>query len=93
VTTFKVSTEELGSLASQLSRLVGELGQAGQLTPDYGVAGHPHVESSLKSFFDDWSDGLHQIEQHLSELTQRLSSAGAHYDGTDQTLAGEFWPV
>ena len=90
--TFKVSTEDLRSLASQLSGLVGELGRAGQVVPDYGAVGNPRVESRLQSFFSDWSDGLDKIERNLNEITQRLSGAGDEYDGTDQAVAGAFQP-
>jgi hypothetical protein len=88
--TFKVSTSDLRSLTSQLSALVGELGQAAQFSPDYGAAGHPRVESGLQAFFSDWSDGLDKIESNINELTQRLSGASDKYDGIDQSVASAF---
>ena len=71
---------------------MGELGQAGQITPDYGAAGHPRVESGLQSFFSDWSEGLQQIQTNLTHFTERLSGASDGYESTDQSIASEFQP-
>jgi hypothetical protein len=87
VATFTVSTDDLRSLVSQLSTLVGELGAAGNFQPDWGAAGEPQVESSLQSFYSDWSDGLHTIETNINELSNRLSAASDNYDSTDQSIA------
>lgn len=92
MSSFKVSTEDLQAFASQLSGLVGELGDAGGFSPDFSAAGSPRVESMLESFFAEWSDGLLEIQDNINQLTGRLSGAGEEYDGTDQAIATAFQP-
>jgi len=92
VSSFKVSTEDLRALAGQLSGLVAELGQAGEMTIDGASAGEPRVEASIDSFFSDWSEGLSKIQTTLSEVMSRLSGASDDYDQADQSIAGAFGP-
>jgi hypothetical protein len=92
VADFTVSTDDLRSLVSQLSTLSGDLGQAGHFSPDPGAGGDPGVESSIQSFFSDWSDGLNKIETNINELSQRLSGASDKYDGVDQSIASALQP-
>lgn len=87
---FAVSTEDLQALVSSLSALVDELGQAGSFSPDVGSAGSPNVESSMQSFFSEWSDGLHKIQENIDEFTERLSVAAQKYQGTDSSIASAF---
>jgi hypothetical protein len=87
---FAVTPDDLRSFASELSKLIGELAQAGNFTPDVSAAGSPIVESSMQSFFSDWSQGLNTIQQNLSKLSGALSSAGGAYQKTETSLTGSF---
>jgi hypothetical protein len=90
VSDFAVSLDDLGSLVSELSGLAGELDQAGHITPDCASAGSPRVESSMQSFFRNWSEGMDMIKHNLSLLTNALAGARDGYQKTDSAIAGEF---
>lgn len=87
---FTVSLDDLGSLVSELSSLTGELDQAGRITPDCAAAGSPRVESSMQSFFSNWSEGMDLIKHNLSLLTNALAGAREGYQKTDRAIAGQF---
>lgn len=90
MTSFQVSTGDLAALSAQLSGLAGELGQAGQFQVDPGAAGHPAVEGGLESFFSDWSAGLNQAQNNLSQLSQRLGGAAGSYGSTEGSVTAGF---
>jgi len=90
VGSFQVSTDDLAALTGRLSSLAGELGQAGHIQVDPGAAGHPAVESSLQSFFSDWSDGLQQVQNNLSQLSRRLGVAVENYDSVEGSATAAF---
>lgn len=90
--TFSVCTDDLQALVSSLSDLTDELKQAGHVSLDAGAAGNPRVESSLESFFSEWSDGMSEIERNIGSITDRLSAAAQGYDETDGSIADVFLP-
>jgi hypothetical protein len=88
MSTFEVTPSDLQSLASQLAGLLGELEQAaGNIgSGASGAAQNGQLEGAIDGFLSDWLHGVQSLRTKLMEVSDRLSSAGAHYDGIESAL-------
>jgi uncharacterized protein YukE len=92
MTTFKVSPSDLESLAGQLAGLLGELEQAAANVSSTasGAAQNAQLEGAIDGFLAHWSHSIRSLKTNLTEVANRLSTAGAHYESTDSDVAGHF---
>lgn len=92
MSTFRVSPSDLESLASQLAGLLGELEQAAANVGSSasGAAQNAQLEGAIDGFLSRWSHSIQSLKTNLTEVADRLSTAGAHYEGTESDIAGHF---
>jgi uncharacterized protein YukE len=92
MTTFRVSPSDLESLASQLAGLLGELEQAAANVSSSasGAAQNGQLEGAIDGFLAHWSNSVQSLKTNLTEVADRLSTAGAHYESTESGVASHF---
>jgi uncharacterized protein YukE len=91
VSAFEVTTSDLAGLAGQLSSLLGELSQAGDIrSASTGAAENAQLEGAMGDFINGWSQSLETLQANLTTLTQRLASAGSGYEDGESAVAGTF---
>jgi uncharacterized protein YukE len=92
MSTFKVSPSDLENLASQLAGLLGELEQAAANVSSSasGAAQNAQLEGAIDGFLARWSHSIQNLKTNLTEVADRLSAAGSHYESTESTIAGNF---
>ena len=88
---FEVTPDDLTALASQLSSLLGELSQAGDVqSAPTGAAENGQLEEAIQDFISGWTRSLQQTQSDLAAITQRLAGAGSDYQATDDAVVGAF---
>jgi uncharacterized protein YukE len=91
VSTFEVTPSDLTALASQLSSLLGELSQAGDVrSASTSAAENAQLEAAFGDFIGRWSQSLQALQTNLTTLTERLSGAGTQYDSTETDVTSQF---
>jgi uncharacterized protein YukE len=92
MSTFRVSPSDLESLASQLAGLLGELEQAAANVSSSasGAAQNAQLEGAIDGFLSRWSHSIQSLKTNLTEVADRLSTAGAHYERTESDIADNF---
>jgi uncharacterized protein YukE len=91
VSTFEVTPSDLTALASQLSSLLGELSQAGDVrSASTSAAENAQLEAAFGDFIGRWSQSLQALQTNLTTLTQRLNSAGGQYQSTETDVITRF---
>lgn len=92
MSTFRVSPSDLESLASQLAGLLGELEQAAANVSSSasGSAQNAQLEGAIDGFLAHWSHSIQNLKTNLTEIADRLNTAGAHYESTESGIVGHF---
>lgn len=91
--TFRVSLDELRQVGTSLSTTASELSVLGDVRDDYDpILGDDRVRREVDSFFTHWSDGMHRIADHVSDLSRRVTAAVDAYERNEQALVDQAKP-
>lgn len=85
---FKVDTEAVRSLGTQLSKICADLSAAAAPSDlSDAAAGSRAVGQALREFHDHWKDEQGKLQENLQKLATAISGAADNYESSDNAVA------